>query len=171
MKIYTKMRSEQIGEELLFRNKKLGKSTFLKVFVNVYSNTAKNKTGAAIKLSLFKGKNNFKPYSSIFVDPDEIDDFIHFLDDMKLIFGEYLEKAEKPSLNQSTFNGKRFLSGHVMLSPISSSKFHCEAYLTFSGGREHLDPKHDLALITELSELLKLEENYVKMTAYSAVGA
>lgn len=165
------MRSEQIGEELLLRKKTMGKSTFLKVFINVYSNTAKNKTGAAVKLSLFKGKNNFKPYSSIFIDPDELDDFIHFLDDMKLIFDEYSRKEEKPSLNEATFNGKRFLTGHIILSPISASKFHCEGYLTFSGGREHLNPKHDAEFITALLELLKNEENYVKMKAYEAVGA
>lgn len=171
MKTYINMRSVMIGEELLFRKKSMGKSIFLKVFLNVYSNPAKNKTGAAVKLSLFKGKNSLKPYSSVFIDPDELDEFIHFMGDAISIFDEHNNKVEEPTIHEAMFHGKRFLNGHVALIPKGAKKFGCESFITFSGGKEELCPKKDRDLLSQLLDLLKEEQTYQKMVSYEAVGA
>ena len=171
MKTYINMRSVMVGEEMLFRKKTMGKSIFLKVFLNIYSNPAKNKTGAAVKLSLFKGKNALKSYSSVYIDPDELDEFIHFIEDALLIYDEYTNKVEEPSIHEATFHGKRFLNGHAALLPIGAKKFGCESFITFSGGKELLTPKKDGELLKKLLDLLKEEQTYQKMRSYEAVGA
>lgn len=171
MKTYINMRSVMIGEEILFKKKAMGKSIFLKVFLNIYSNPAKDKTGAAVKLSLFKGKNALKPFSSVYIDPDELDEFIHFLEDALLIYDEHNKKVEEPTLNEAMFHGKRFLNGHVALIPKGAKKFGCESFMTFSGGKEHLNPKKDVELLEKLMSLLKEEQTYQKMKSYEAVGA
>lgn len=160
-----------VGEEMLFKKKTFGKSVYLKVFLNIYSNPSKNRTGAAIKLSLFNGAKALKPYSSVFIDPDEVDEFINFLEDALQIYEEYSNGVEEPTILEAMFNGKRFLNGHVSLSPKGANKFHCSSFITFSGGKEHLKPKQNSDLLKQLVTLLKEESTYQRMKSYEAVGA